>query len=387
MIPLSVMVTGKGTVSRRIKGRSVRSGFTSELRPVVFWNMTYKCNLKCIHCYIGAGPDVDKPELPLDAKLDIADQMVKQEIPLVVFTGGEPLASPDFWRVVEHLQGYKRPKLSLSTNGTLITSRVAERLRDLGLQYVGISIDSINPETHDWFRGLKGAFKAAIKGVENSVAAGIPTGLRMTITKWNIGEALDLLDLAGELGVERISYYMLDTVGRGSALLEALPGRREVAWFIDSLIEAARRYEGKMEILLVRLNQAGIYLADKLARSREEFHRLLDIVEGQGDCGRKTVSIYPDGTVRPCQFIDYIIVGDLKRESLASILSTENPRLKPFLEPWRNLKGPMCSGCPFKRVCGGGSRNRALRATGDLWGDDPACFLDVKSIAERWGLL
>ncbi|MCE4625895.1 MAG: radical SAM protein [Desulfurococcales archaeon] len=387
MIPLSVMVTGRGTVSTRIKGRYHRgrpSRFTSVIRPVIFWNITYKCNLRCEHCYINAGPDITLPELSVGEVLNVARQIVDHGIPLVVFTGGEPLISEKFWRALEFFHSVGKPKTSVSTNGTLITPETALRLKELGVSYVGVSLDSLDEELHDKFRGVKGSWKAAVRGMKNSVAAGLPTGLRVTATRDNLDEIPRMIDFAADLGLERVSVYLLDTIGRGAQIAGQVPRGEELKRLIDSLIEKAREYDGVLEILLVRMNFAGIYVADVLSRSRDEFKEYLELLGAQGDCGRKTASIYPDGTVRPCQFIDYIIIGDLRRQELSEILRPDNPRLRPFLEVGDRLRGPKCSSCPFRDICGGGSRNRALVATGDFWGDDPACFIDPLRIWERW---
>ena len=388
MIPVSVMVNGRGTVSTRIKGRYHKgrpSRFTSVVRPVVFWNITYRCNLYCEHCYIDAGPQPSRPELGEEQVLDIARQIVDHGIPLVVFTGGEPLVSRKFWVLLDYFHRAGRPKTSVSTNGTLIDERAAMRMKEKGLMYVGVSLDSLDPEKHDKFRGARGAWKAAVRGMKNSVAAGLPTGLRVTVTRGNIGEVPDMIDFAAELGLQRVSIYLLDTVGRGTQLLDDLPRGPVLREFVDRVVEKARMYDGVLEVLLVRMNFAGIYLADKLSRTREDFEQYLELVGSQGDCGRKTASIYPDGTVRPCQFIDYVVIGDLRREKLSEILSTDNPRLRPFLEASQRLRGPKCGSCPFRGYCGGGSRNRALAFNGDFWGDDPACFVDPWEIARRWG--
>ncbi len=379
MIPVSVMVTGKGTVSFRIKGgygRGRPSRFTSVLKPVVFWNITYRCNLRCSHCYIAASPEDQRPELSRDELLDVAEQVVEQGIPLVVFTGGEPLVREDFWDVAERLAEHEKPKLSLSTNGTLVTRRVARRLRELGFTYIGVSIDSLDPEEHDRFRGVAGAFKAALKGIENAAAEGIPVGIRTTITAWNIDRVEEIVSFAYQVGAKRLSLYVLDTIGRGAEIKDQLPSPDQLRVFADKLVGLSKKYAGKLEILVVRANFIGVYLALKLSRDRGELVEYLSMLQAQGDCGRKTVSIYPDGTVRPCQFIDYVVIGDLKRERLSDILSPSNPRLKPFLDIHERLRGKRCSQCPFRRICGGGSRNRALVLEGDFWGDDPLCIVD-----------
>lgn len=387
MIPLSVMVTGKGTVSTRIKGRYHRgrpSRFTSILKPVVFWNVTYKCNLECEHCYINAGPNPGRGELGIEEAMRIAEEIVEQGIPLVVFTGGEPLISEKFWKPLEYFHRIGRPRTSVSTNGTLIDEKNAERLARLGISYVGVSLDSLNPDVHDRFRGVKGAWKAAVRGMKYSIAAGLPTGLRVTVTRWNTGEIPEMIDFAADLGLQRVSIYLLDTIGRGKELVEDLPTHQQLKDMIDALIEKAREYEGILEILLVRMNFAGIYLADVLSRTRDEFKEYLELVGAQGDCGRKTISIYPDGTVRPCQFIDYVVIGDLRMQKLSEILTPDNPKLRPFFDMPSRLRGRKCSTCPFNEACGGGSRNRAMVVNGDFWGDDPSCFIDHGEIWGRW---
>ncbi len=388
MIPVSVMATGKGTVSEKIKGRygpGRPSKFSDLLRPIVFWNLTFQCNLFCDHCYIRAGEGVRKELSTEDAKR-VMEEIVELRLPLVVLTGGEPLVRKDFWDIVEPAAGKRFPRLSLSTNGTLINRDVAQRLRDYGFTYVGISIDSPVPEWHDKFRGVRGAFEAALRGIKNLIEVGVPVGIRTTIVKYNVSEIPHIIDWAVENGVERVSLYLLDTVGRGEELRDWLPTHDQLKWLMDVLVEKARQYEGRVEILVVRGNFAGIYLADKLARSREEFFSYLHMLEAQGDCGRKTISIYPDGEVRPCQFIDWISLGNVLEKRLSEILQLDNPALKPFMAIHEMLQGPRCSRCLFRRICGGGSRGRAKTFNGNEWGDDPLCFIDYETIARKWGV-
>ena len=373
MIPVSRLVTGKGTVSEGL--REGKRHLASTLRPIVFWNITWNCNLKCPHCYIDARPSPSKSELSTGDKIRIVEQLAEARIPHVVLTGGEPLAARDFWTIAEALHD-KGLSMSLSSNGTLITRSAAERLASLGFKYAGLSLDSLNPEMHDKFRGMSGAFKMTMRGIENLKDAGIPVGIRMTVTRWNIEEAPGMVDFAYSHGVSRVTYYVLDTIGRGTKIAGDLPTPRQLASFVDRLVEYAMRYKGRIEILLVRLNQAGIYIALRHSQNREQMKQMLSVVEGSGGCGRKSISIYPDGSVKPCQFIDYITLGKLPEDKLTSILSSDNKKLKPFIEPWNYLTGRKCGKCPYKAYCGGGSRNRALVLKGIFWGDDPLCMLD-----------
>jgi MoaA/NifB/PqqE/SkfB family radical SAM enzyme len=199
VIPLSVMVTGRGTVSFQIKGSSGRrapSKFTSTLRPIVFWNITSKCNLYCLHYYISADPRGWSEELSRDEVLAVASDVAELGLPLVTITGGEPLLREDFWDLAGRLIG-GGVRVAVSTNGTLISEDTAVRLAELGVSYVGISLDSVNPQFHDMFRGVGGAFARALRGIESSLKAGIPVGLRMTLTRYNMGEATPWLSWRG----------------------------------------------------------------------------------------------------------------------------------------------------------------------------------------------
>jgi radical SAM protein with 4Fe4S-binding SPASM domain len=389
VIPVTVMVTGKGTVSTRIKGHygpRKPSRFSDILRPIVFWNITYKCNLRCIHCYISAGLYDDRYELSTDEARRVAEEMVKIGIPLVILSGGEPLVRNDFWDIVEPMSNKQRPKLSLSTNGTLITRDVAQQLASYGFVYVGVSIDSIIPARHDEFRGVKGAFEAAVRGIKNAIDAGIDVGIRTTITKYNVDEVPDILKWAHDNGIRRVSLYILDTVGRGAFIKDLLPSHEQLKKLASTLIEEARKYADEMEILIVRAQFLGIYIASLLAKNREEFLQYLKMLDAQGNCGRKSVSIYPDGEVKPCQFIDWVSLGNVREKPLSEILTPSNPNLKPFINIENYLRGQRCGRCPFRRICGGGSRGRALALTGDEWGDDPLCFIDYNEIAKKYGI-
>ena len=280
----------------------------------------------------------------------------------------------------------QRPKLSLSTNGTLITRDIAHRLASYGFVYVGISIDSIVPARHDYFRGVKGAFEAAVRGIKNSLEAGIDVGIRTTITKFNVDEVPAILKWAHDNGIRRVSLYILDTVGRGAFIKDLLPSHDQLKKLAHVLIDEARKYADNMEILVVRAQFMGFYIASLLAKNGEEFLQYIKMLDAQGNCGRKSISIYPDGEVKPCQFIDWVSLGNLREQSLSEILRPDNEKLKPFINIEKYLRGERCGKCPFRRICGGGSRGRALALTGDEWGDDPLCFIDYNELAKRYGI-
>ena len=387
MIPVSVMVTGKGTVSRRIKGDygpGRPSRFSEVWRPVVSWNLTTACNLRCVHCYIRAGA-AGARELTHEEAMGVIRQMSDLGIPLVLFSGGEPLVRPDALDLMREAVD-RGIKVALSTNGTLITDEVARGLARAGVSYVGVSLDSTRPEWHDSFRGVRGAFEAAVKGIRRSVEAGLDVGIRFTVTSRNAEEVDGMLRLARELGARRATFYHLSAAGRALELDRSwYMGPELYRRFVDALVEGSRRYEGELEVETTMAPFDGIAVADKVSRDPGEFRAMMELVESQGGCGRKIISIYPDGTVRPCQFVDFMELGNVLRTPLREVLDPSRKEVDYFANTHRYLTGPKCSSCPFRRVCKGGDRIRAYYLGGGLGADDPQCFLDVEAIAARWG--
>ncbi len=383
MIPISVMVTGRGTTSFRLKGEfglGRPSRFSSTMRPVITWNITNRCNLRCSHCYMDAGSGYGS-ELKDVETICVVERIVELNPPLVILSGGEPLVRENLFEIASMIRSHGI-KLALSTNGTLIDREVAKKLRKTGFVYVGVSIDSPDERWNDEFRGVSGAFRSAIRGAKNCVREGVPVGLRLTLTEKNWKEAPAVVRLAREIGAERVTFYHLSAVGRARKL-----SRR---WYLtpksyfrlmNKLIELARKYTGEMEIETTLGPFDGIYVAWKLSNNEKEFRSFLELIGSQGGCGRRMISIYPDGSVHPCQFVDFMTLGNVLEEPLSSMLSRMNPI---FTNPAPLLRGPKCSGCSFKEFCGGGDRVRAFYLTGDLYGDDPQCFLPVNEISSRY---
>ena len=358
MIPISFMVRGFGSVSFRIKSRN--KGFSSSERPVIAWNITGMCNMRCKHCYISAPFN---EELDTETASRIIDEMEEVKIPLVILSGGEPLLRRDIFYLMEELKE-RGIKVALSTNGTLINEETAEKLVDR-VDYVGVSLDSPYEYWHDEFRGVKGAFNGSLRGIKNLISAGIPTGLRMTLTKFNVESVPSYMDLALKLGVSRVVFYHLSATGRARELADWYITRDQYFAFMDYIIEAARTFDIEIETTMAPFD--GIYIAYKIAKSKEEFRELLNFVK-RGEI----ISIYPNGDVHPNQFIDFISLGNVRDEKLSVILK----RRFHF-----ELKGPRCSKCQFRDWCNGGDRARAFYFNG-INGDDPQCFLDVEKIGD-----
>ena len=215
---------GRGTVSGVMRHRhkpqadvpSSYLAFSGMYRPVVFWNLTDRCNLSCTHCYSKSGPGrTTEGELTTAEALSVIDDLADMGVPLILFTGGEPLMREDIWELARHARN-RGLKMALSTNGTLITPDIARRIRDCGIEYAGISLDGARAETHDRFRNSPGAFEQTIAAFAACKEAGLRCGVRVTLTKENCRELEALVDLALSLGASRFCLYWLVPTGRGS---------------------------------------------------------------------------------------------------------------------------------------------------------------------------
>ena len=186
--------------------------FSADKKPVVVWNVTRRCNLKCLHCYAQATAGPAQDELSHQAALDLLRDLKDFGAPVVLFSGGEPLLRPDLFELVDRAVAHGM-RAVISTNGTLISRDLAWRLKDLGLSYVGISLDGA-AEVHDRFRGESGSFAAAMAGVRHCREMGLKVGLRFTLSRLNYREVPAIFDLVEEYQLPRICFYHLVYAGR-----------------------------------------------------------------------------------------------------------------------------------------------------------------------------
>ena len=213
--------------------------FSSDKRPVVVWNITRRCNLKCLHCYAHARNIPFDNELTTMEGKNLIDDLAGFGVPVLLISGGEPLVRKDLPELAAYAVG-KGMRAVISTNGTLITPQMAGTLKKIGLSYVGISLDGME-EINDRFRGVKGAFRSALKGIENCKKAGIKVGLRFTINKINVGEIPDLFKLIEENDIPRICFYHLVYAGRGSKLVEEDLSHEESRRAVDLIMDFTKK--------------------------------------------------------------------------------------------------------------------------------------------------
>jgi len=354
--------------------------FSRDKKPVVVWNVTKRCNLRCLHCYADAGKG--EKEISLKKALSVIDDLSEFGVPVLLFSGGEPLLREDIFELI-YYASKKGIRTVLSTNGTLIDRDTALRLKDSGISYVGISLDGIG-EVNDRFRGVKGAFEAALKGIENCKKAGIKVGIRFTMNKRNVSEIPKIFSLSEKEGVERLCFYHLVYSGRGSSLIDEDLSLEEKRKTLDYIINRTKElYEKglKKEVLTVDNHADGPYIYLRMLREgnprAEDVLRLLKM-NGGNSSGERIGCISWDGSVYPDQFWRSHLLGNVCNEPFSKIW-TKSPFLEKLRRRERYIKG-RCSRCRWFDVCRGNFRARAEAATGDIWASDPACYLKDEEI-------
>jgi 12,18-didecarboxysiroheme deacetylase len=372
-----------GAESRRLPSHLLQ--FSADKKPVVVWNCTRRCNLRCVHCYSGSENKPYSGELTTDEGLAMLEDLGRFGVPVVLFSGGEPLLRPDLLALLDRTVALKM-RAVLSTNGTLIGQALAERLRTVGLSYAGVSVDGMR-DANDGFRGVAGAFDRALAGIRNCMKAGIKVGLRFTITRRNAAEIDGIFDLLREERIPRICLYHLVYAGRGTALMDEDLDHGATRRIVDRIIDrtAELHREGlPVEVLTVDNHADGPYLYQRMRREKNpraaDALRLLKMNRGNSS-GHGIGCVSWDGAVHADQFWRHVTFG--------------NVRERPFSEIWTDLAHPLmarlkdkrpyvtgrCKTCRWLDICGGNFRVRAEAATGDLWAPDPACYLTDEEIA------
>ncbi|HET7441297.1 MAG TPA: radical SAM protein [Terriglobales bacterium] len=384
---------------------------------LVFWEVTKGCNLRCIHCRASATELSSPSDLSTNTALGIINQIASAANPILVLSGGEPLYRADIFQLARYATD-KGLRVALATNGTLVTKEVARMIVDSGVRRVSISLDGADALTHDTFRGIPGAFDAAVYGLRNLKALGMSVQINMTIAKHNARQLPKVLDLAKSLGADALHTFLLVPVGCGvdiAAEQMVAPQEYEemLNWFYDRSLEgeielkatcaphyfrvarqrrvAERRaaeaagkpvssvshpsppaFIGPTEMMMpgstgveLKANaatpghpagQAGGHPSDMNAMTK-------GCLAGTGVC-----FISHEGEVYPCGYLP-VIAGDLKKQTFAEIWHSS--AVFNQLRDTGNLKGK-CGCCEFRNICMG-CRARAFAATGDFLDEEPFC--------------
>lgn len=399
-----------------------------EFKPrLIFWEVTKGCNLRCIHCRATATELSSPTDLPTSRALDIIDQIAALSNPILVLSGGEPLYRSDIFQLATYARD-KGLRVALATNGTLVTKEVARMISDSGIKRVSISLDGADALTHDTFRGIPGAFEAALHGFRNLKEVGMSVQINMTIARHNAEQLPRVLELAKTVGADALHTFLLVPVGCGVDIADdqMVPPEeyeRMLNWFYDRSLEGGIELKATCAphyFRVVRQRRvADRHAAEAAAKAASTEQATAQHSSGHPGIGPTDmlmpggtgISLRPqtpppghhtghpsghpndmnamtkgclagtgvcfishEGEVFPCGYLP-AIAGDLRKQKFADIWA--NAKVFNELRDTDNLKGK-CGCCEFRNVCMG-CRARAFAATGDYLDPEPFCVYEPKS--------
>lgn len=364
---------------RYVKGKPADTN-----RPIVVWNSTKSCNLKCVHCYIDAKAEKDKGELTTEQAKSMIDDLAAFGAPVLLFSGGEPFMRPDLFELGKYALS-KGLRTVISTNGTLITKDAAKKIKDAGFSYVGISLDGLET-TNDKFRKEQGAFQRTLQGIRNCHAYGVRAGLRFTINKHNFRDIPGIFDLIEKESIKRACFYHLVYAGRGSSMVKDDLTKQQARDTMDTIFERTIKLCGKSEdteILTVDNHADGVYLYLRLKKEdKKKAQEVLGLlkINGGNKSGIGIADVDNLGFVHPDQFWRHYSFGNVLKRKFSEIWLDENDELLRNLRNRIKLLKGKCGRCHYQDICAGNFRVRAEAVYGDVWQEDPACYLTEEEI-------
>jgi len=354
----------------------------------VVWSLSYQCNLRCMHCYQNAS-ERSSDELTLEEQFSIVDQMARAGVSLVVLSGGEPLTNPNLGTLIERIKKQKMA-VSIDSNGVLLNREAVQYLRQLGVDSIELSLDSVDAASHDRFRGLDGAFEKTLNAIQLCSEAGIFTTVATTATKLNFAQSEELVSLAKSRGAQRVVFFDLIPAGRGRDIQELGLSRNEHI----QLMAMVKKECSKNDIeVFTELPQYVVYSStgdgDSISgdaqrafsverftlssffdcAGQENVYRKFAPYLGGCPAGRLYCNIQPNGDVTPCMFMPgYPVAGNLKEQSLLDIWNS--PTFQALQD--RSSFDGKCRDCRFTLVCGG-CRAKAASYEGNYLASDRTC--------------
>lgn len=324
---------------------------------IVSWMTTNRCNLNCRHCYQDAG-EAKSEELSTEEAKNLIDGIARARFKIMIFSGGEALMRKDIFELVAYAsaQGL-RPVFG--TNGTLITPQVAERLKSSGAKAMGISLESMDAEKHNAFRGDPTAYQRTMKGIENCRNAGLPFQIHMTIMDWNQDEVCDVIDFAESAGAMAVYLFFLVPVGRGIQ--------------IEGSILPVGEYEELLRRVMNKQKEVSLTIKPTCAPQFMRVAKELDVPVSRRftrGClaGLTYCIISPVGKVRPCAYMT---------EEAGDIRETPFDRIWKESELFKRLRtrayGGSCASCGYADICGGCRARAAYAHDGDYMAEDSYC--------------
>lgn len=385
MISVTRLLCGQEGAQDRLRYRWRRSAAsTLERKPIVVWNSTKACNLRCIHCYYTARPGPDPNELATADVQAFIDDLADFGTPVLLFSGGEPMLREDLYELGAYAVE-RGIRTVISTNGTLIDHAAARRIKEAGFSYVGISLDGIN-ETNDHFRGKSGAFDSALLGFRNCQEAEVRTGLRLTLNKHNFQDLSDILDLLRDERIPRACFYHLVYAGRGRKMQEDDLTLGETRTALDMIFDRTLAFQQqgvKIEILTVDNHADGPYLLKRVEKDQpDRYEEVLTLLRANGGnaSGIGIAAVDHLGNVHADQFWQHYSFGNVRERPFGEIWTDTSDPLMAGLKDRKALLKGRCAHCRYLDLCNGNFRMRAEAVHGDTWAPDPACYLTDEEI-------
>ena len=327
----------------------------------VRYQVTHACDLHCPHCFAKA----DKPlvdELTLEEAKAMVLDLKESGMRMITLTGGEPLCREEFTLDLASFLGEQGRRYRVFTNGFRMTEEIVSRLKKSNAYEVQVSFDGLR-KTHDAFRGAQGSFDKAIRALEIARDAGLRTTVRVTVTRRNSEEILDLLDIVYPLGISAFRIRPFVPVGRGKEHKEFIPEREDFENSFVRLAKVKERYP--IQITFIVPHFTFVFDSSRKHDSKREFDGMPCV------CGKTLAAITPDGGVRPCGYFSSDL-GNVREMKFSEIWENNE-----FLQRMRNLEKleDRCMECEFLSLCRGGCRASAYENTGRLDATDPLCPL------------
>ncbi len=352
---------------------------------IAIWNFTNRCNLSCLHCYSKA--DLDAVDtLTTEDIMQTLPKLKANGVKFLIFSGGEPLTRKDLFEIAARCRELGIVTY-LSTNGLYVKSSNAEKILDT-FDYIGISIDG-SPDVHDTFRGLKGSFTESMKAVDLLNSYGkTKVGIRFTITKDTYDDLRFIFELAEQHSIPKIYISHLVYSGRGLENLEMDLSKEQRIAAVEYILDKAFEYyeTGRdIEIVTGNMEMDAILFYERFKAKYPKYAaEMLSRLKAWGgnSAGRKLLNIDSEGFVKPDPFFP-VKIGNILHQDFSDIWTNEPTQLLQKLRVHPRELGGKCSDCRYLDICNGGSRSRAYAIYGDIWAEDPSCYLRITQIASE----
>ncbi len=352
--------------------------------PVVIWNLIRRCNLTCKHCYSISADKEFAGELNLQEVFTVMEDLKRFRVPVLILSGGEPLLRPDIFEIAGRAKemGFY---VGLSTNGTLIDQSNIRRIAATDFDYVGVSLDGIR-QTHDQFRRLQGAFERSLAGIRLCRELDLKIGVRFTLTRDNVQDLPQLLQLVEDEGIDRFYFSHLNYAGRGNKNRKDDAHHQMTRQAMDLLFDTCWSYMQrglKKEFTTGNNDADGVYFlhwVEKHFPERAAHIRARLVQWGGNSSGVNVANIDNLGNVHPDTMWWHHTLGNVRERPFSAIWpDTTDPIMAGLKNKPRRIGG-RCAGCAHFDICDGNTRVRALQLTGNPWAEDPGCYLTDEEI-------